>query len=286
MVRYIKKVGIMQKIVVLYLVFGDENLNNGLCEIENILNKMFDDKEIKYVVIDNSNSIKENHANEPYIITGDNSYFDFSGWDKGYSFALENNLISDETLILFANDTFFKRNYSDGENYLNVFSKDIIKNKNLKESAIGYIDDFPKDVIINEIKYNSWIRSNIFFIPSNIMKDLKKLTFDFPKERIFSNNINEFWSNDSLISNNWKAYISSWLFGIENKAYPEYKLHWLKAKSLDINNWEFFQRKAITILSEHYLTARLFNMNISIIDINIFPKDTLRHTKAYYKEQE
>lgn len=276
----------MQKIVVLYLVFGDEDLDNGLYEIKNILNNMFDSNEVKYVVIDNSNNIKENFINEPYIISGDNSYFDFSGWDKGYLFALENNLISDETLILFANDTFFQRNYSDGENFLEVFNKDIIKNKDLTKSAIGYMDDFPKDVILNDIKFNSWIRSNIFFIPFKIMKDLSKLTFDFPKERIFSDDINKFWSNDDLISDNWKAYISSWLFGIENNNYPEYKLHWLKSKPLNESTWDFFQRKAITILSEHYLAARLFNMNIEIIDTNIFQKDPLRHIKPYYKEQE
>ena len=69
----------MQKIVVLYLVFGDEDLDNGLYEIKNILNNMFDYNDVKYVVIDNSNSIKENFIDEPYIISGNNSFFDFSG---------------------------------------------------------------------------------------------------------------------------------------------------------------------------------------------------------------
>lgn len=276
----------MKNIVVIYLIYGDSNLKDGLLEIKKIINKMFDSYNSNFVVVDNSLSSSEQINDNEYLINGDNSYFDFSGWDKGYQFAIENFNITNETVFLFANDTFFQRNYSDGENFLDVFNKKIIENRDLTTSALGYIDDFPKPVIINNIIYNSWIRSNIFFIPSLVMKDIKKLTFDFPKDKIFSNDIKKFWSDDDLISDNWKAYISSWLFGIENCNYPEYKLHWLKAKPLNYDNWEYFQKKAITILSEHYLTARLFDMGVSIIDTNIFEKDKDRHIKAYYKEQE
>lgn len=276
----------MKNIVVIYLIYGDSNLKDGLLEIKKIINRMFDSYNSNFVVVDNSLSSCEQINDNEYLINGDNSYFDFSGWDKGYQFAIEKFNITNETVFLFANDTFFQRNYSDGENFLDVFNKKIIENKNLTTSALGYIDDFPKPVIINNIRYNSWIRSNIFFIPSLVMKDIKKLTFDFPKDKIFSNDIKKFWSDDDLISDNWKAYISSWLFGIENYNYPEYKLHWLKAKPLNYDNWEYFQKKAITILSEHYLTARLFDMGVSIIDTNIFEKDKDRHVKAYYKEQE
>lgn len=275
----------MKKIVVLYLVFNDENLNDGLVEIDNIVNRMFNSINIEYVIIDNSNNLEEIKKGNKCYIHGNNEYFDFSGWDKGYNFAIQNLIVDSNTMFLFVNDTFFRRNYADAEDFLSIFNNKIIDNKNLHDVAIGYIDDFPKDVILNKIVYNSWIRSNIFFLSSNVMKKITKLTFDFPKERIFSDDINEFWSKDSLISDNWKAYISSWLFGIEDDNYPEYKLHWLKAETLNKDTWEFFQRKAITILSEHYLTARLFNMNIEIINTNIFPKDPLRHIKSYYKEQ-
>lgn len=276
----------MKSLIVLYLVYGDENLNDGLVEIDTIIKRMFNDISVEYVIIDNSNNLKETNNLNKYYIHGNNDFFDFSGWDKGYNFAIQNLIVDSDTMFLFVNDTFFRRNYADAEDFLSIFDNKIIANKNLHDVAIGYIDDFPKDVILNEIVYNSWIRSNIFFISSNVMKKISKLTFDFPKERIFSNDINKFWSDDNLISANWKAYISSWLFGIEDDNYPEYRLHWLKSNTLNNESWEFFQRKAITILSEHYLTARLFNMNIEIIDTNIFPKDPLRHIKPYYKEQE
>lgn len=275
----------MKDIVVLFLIHSDKYLNEGLLEIDKILNRMFSSFTVSFTIIDNANSIDEKNNNNQYFIHGDNSCFDFSGWDKGYRFALKNNLIKDDSIILFANDTFFQRSYSDGENFLDIFDKGIIENKDLTKTVIGYIDDFPKNVVINDITYNSWIRSNIFFIPANIMKKIGALAFDFPKYRIFSEDKNKFWSDDPLISENWKAYISSWLFGIENEKFPEYKLHWLKAQSLKDENWTFFQKKAMTILSEHYLTARLFDMEVSIIDTNVFPKDQLRHIKAYYKEQ-
>ncbi len=276
----------MKNLVVLYLIYGNENLDDGLIEIDRIVNKMFENINKKYVIIDNSNTHQVITVDDKHYIHGNNDYFDFSGWDEGFKYARENFIIDEKTMFLFVNDTFFQRNYSDGENFLDVFDKSILKDKDLNDLAIGYIDDFPKNVVLNGINYNSWIRSNIFFLSSNVMKKIEKLTFNFPKNRIFSNDINEFWSKDNLISDNWKAYISSWLFGKEDDRFPEYKLHWLKAKPLNEDTWDFFQRKAITILSEHYLTARLFDMNIEIIDTNIFPKDPLRHIKPYYKEQE
>ncbi|WP_117235687.1 hypothetical protein [Vibrio maerlii] len=275
----------MKDIVVLFLIYTDNHLGEGMLEINKILGRMFGSFNANYVIVDNADSIEERCDNNQYFIHGDNSCFDFSGWDKGYVFAEEQGLIKSDSIILFANDTFFQRNYADGENFLDVFDSNIIQGRNLDESAIGYLDDFPKVVTLDGIEYKSWIRSNIFFIPQGVMRKLGSMVFDFPKSRIFSDDIKKFWSDDPLISANWKAYISSWLFGMQDEKFPEYKLNWLKSRPLDDSNWLFFQNKAMTILSEHYLTARLFDMKVPIIDTNVFPKDDLRHIKDYYKVQ-
>jgi hypothetical protein len=84
------------------------------------------------------------------------------------------------------------------------------------------------------------------------------------------------------MSDNWKAYISSWLFGAEDARFPEYRLKWIRSEKLSPDNRRYFQSKAISILSEHYLTARLLKSKVRIFDFNIYPKTPDRHTSPYY----
>jgi len=271
------------KIIVLFLIYGEEHYYSGLQEIKKIIDRMFPKNIKTFLIIDNSNTIEESLKGENHIIHGDNSFYEFSGWDKGYDYANKHLPTDDNTLFLFVNDTFHRRGYADGENFLDIFDSNIIKDKDIFNSAIGYLDDFPKEVILDNIVYRQWIRSNIFFLPYKIIQQCYPLTFPFPEEQIFSYEEGIFWSQSNLISENWKAYIDSWLFGLKNQKYPEYSLNWLKSEPLTLQNKEFFRRKAITILSEHYLTARLFRDQIPIIDTNIFQKDPDRHIKPYYK---
>lgn len=274
----------INKIIIIYLIYGTKNYEAGLTKLKEITTKMFNSLEPIWIIVDNSSSVVERNEKSLHYIHGDNMYFEFTGWDKGIEYVKKNFTIDDSTMFLFANDTFFRRKYSDSENFLDEFTSKLIKNKDLKNSAIGFLDDFPKNVILDDIVYKQWIRSNIFFLPYNVLNSVYPLTFPFKEDEIFSRDIDSFWSSNHLISENWKAYISSWLFGEENKNYPEYSLKWLKSEPLTLKNKSFFKKKAISILSEHYLTARLFKLKIPIINTNIFQQDPMRHIKPYYKE--
>ena len=274
----------VDELIILYLTYGGA-YKEGLAKLDEIVNKMFFGVKVKKVIIDNSlrDSIVLEINESTYLINGDNSQLEFSGWDYGISFINEQFHPSKNTIIAFANDTFHERNYKDGQNFLDIFDSPLLKEKNVLESAIGYIDDFPKEVRIGDITYKSWIRSNIFFLPISVVNQMYPLTIEFPMDKVFSDDINKFWSESDFISEAWKAYISSWLFGIENYNFPEYRLHWLKAETLRKSNWAFFKKKALCILSEHYLSARLHRLTIPIIDTNLFEKKVDRHLSDYYK---
>ena len=270
-------------IIVLYLVYGEEHASEGLEVLNKIAKRMFPGSSIRVVIIDNAlpaDYQKEKSGN--IVIGGENSMFEFSGWDRGVRYMLKNMGAGDSTLVFFANDTFHRRAYKDGGDFLDVFDRAIVENRDFMNSAIGYLDDFPKNVVLNGIVYNSWIRSNIFILPANLVKKLYPLSYHIDPSEIFSSNADEFWSDTDLISDNWKAYISSWLFGKSNDAYPEYSLHWIKAEPYNAENREFFKKKALCILSEHYLTARLFDWGVPIIDTNIYGKKPDRHIAPYY----
>ena len=271
------------KIFIIFLIYGEKFKDQGLLKLSDIVSRMFPSLEANFIVVDNALPM-EYKKNENGVLTigGDNSLWEFSGWDRGIRYLDSHFDNKTKSLILFANDTFYRRTYKDGVDFLDVFDAPIIEKKDLMNSAIGYLDDFPKEVSLNGIKYKSWIRSNIFIIPYHIAIKLHPLSLAFDDSKVFSDVPNEFWANDDFISNNWKAYISSWMFGKVDNNYPEYRLKWLKARPVNDENYEFFKTKAICILSEHYLSARLLDMNVPVIDTNIFEKKINRHTDAYY----
>jgi hypothetical protein len=275
----------LPRIFVLYLFFNRDPLDPGLRIINSICKDLYPEHQIINIFIENScdkNHIKKEGGN--YIISGDNTLFEISGWDKGFIFIKNNFSLNENDLIFYANDTFHKRSYSDGgSDYLNFFSKNYIENPYSSNTAIGYLDDFPKSVSLMGVKYSTWIRSNIFILSNDLSKKLHPFVFPLPKEYIFGLEGESFFRKVEEISINWQSYISNWLFGLEDPSYPEYRLRWLNWAPLTENNRLFFQTKALAILSEHYLSARLHKMKIEITDTNLFPKRANRHVTPYYR---
>jgi hypothetical protein len=274
------------RIYINFLVHGSEQLESGLSHIETILDKMFPGVPRTWLVVDNSvnQSMVQQINPDRWLISGDNSLWEFSGWDHGYKFIRDQFCLVTGDVIIYANDTFHRRAYSlGGISHLDEFNADILRGHDLTQEVIGYLDDFPRSVTLIDIKYDSWLRSNIFMIPADIAERLYPLVFPLSPDEIFSGNMQKFWGETSKISENWKAYISSWLFGTKNPAYPEYRLHWHKVQQVNSDNWEFFKIKARCILSEHYLTARLHDWGVPIIDTNRFEKKIDRHIAPYYE---
>lgn len=275
----------IKRIFILYLVFRRNKLDPGLKIIDSICQDLYPNSSITPIIIENAcekNEIIE--RGEAYVISGNNSLSEISGWDAGYNFLVKNFSLEDDDVIFYANDTFYKRNYSDGgSSYLNFFSSRHLKNVNTSNIAIGYLDDFPKPVTLMGIKYSTWIRSNIFILSNNLSKKLHPFVFPLSKTYLFGGEGEPFFAKIKEISPNWQAYISSWLFGIEDPAYPEYRLKWLNNTPLTEKNRLSMQTKAQAILSEHYLTARLHSMKINIVDTNFFAKRDDRHITPYYK---
>lgn len=273
-----------KRIVVVFLIYGRAHLDEGIAQINQILGRMFPDSAVQTIVVDNKLEAGfESGTDAVREISGDNSLGEFSGWDHGYAYARRTLGLNSDDLVFFANDTFFRRSYRDGGNgFLEFFDRQLVEGHDLTRECVGYLDDFPRDVELMDIRYRSWIRSNIFFIPFDICERLGKLSFPLPEEEIFSDDCQRFWSDTDKISDNWKAYIGSWLFGRQDPAYPEYRLNWHSACEVDADNMAMFRKKARAILSEHYLTARLHAMACPIVDANRYELLPDRHTTPYY----
>lgn len=271
-----------QAIHVLYLVYGEEHIKSGLSISNEILGRTFPGYRINNIVINNAlnDGTREFRVNY-LLISGDNAMAEFSGWDKGYSFCKSQFHTGEGDLFFFINDTFHR---AVGQKYLNFFSRDLLPSQGIGNHVIGFLDDFPKPATILGITYTHWIRSNLFLFPSQVIEKLDSLQFPIPASEIFESSGEEFWSPNPQISDNFKAYISCWLFNKRVPGFEEYALNWKNCEPLTDLNRLFFQRKALCILSEHYLTARIKSLNVPILNLNKFPLSSDRHIAPYYDQ--
>jgi len=103
-------------------------------------------------------------------IGGDNSSWEFSGWQKGIDFVLDENFTCD--VILFANDAFYAYGWS-------IFEKAAEYNlpylAHISGSALGQLDT--KGYAMTALGYDvtSWLCTNSFFLPTKIVKAIETL---------------------------------------------------------------------------------------------------------------
>lgn len=252
------------QIYIIYLQYTGEHQDKGLAHLR-FVTCLLGLHQSTIVIVDNSISTDyaESISDTVHLIGGDNSCYDFSGYDKGVEWLKSNNIINDSDIIVLCNDSFF-RNY--GHKYLKLFSNyNIIKL--IKENLlIGYTDSYPYEVIVFGKKLKSWVRTNFYIMNANMLNKLIPLTINISDSILFSENYSEFFSNSIDISENYKQYLRTWLFGEECTA--DYKSKWHAHSKINCNNFEHFKKKVKCIFSEHYLSAKALEVSRGIVSVN------------------
>lgn len=270
-------------VFVIGLCFGQQHVQGMLAVADHFCQGNLPGIEVRHIVVDNA--LAAGPASESVgftVVPGLNTYHEFSGWQQGLDYIDRMFEPSASDIVLLINDTVHRRRYSVGgdryfENYR--LGRDV---ESLPPTwAAGYLDDFPRPASILGIEFTSWIRSNFLVFTHDCVQYIRPLVVPLDERRVFGD-ATHFWADDAPISRNWRAYISSWLFGEADPCFPEYRLNWIKAEPLSQANMEFFRKKAMCILSEHYLTARLQRAGVPIIDFNDYPKLEDRHVAPYY----
>ena len=239
--------------------------------------------EVRRIVVDNAFTAGAAARDEGVlVIPGVNTYHEFSGWQAGLDHIERAFAPRPSDIVLLINDTVHRRNYSiGGDRYYEQYRLGGDLDSLPPTWAAGYLDDFPRPVSILGIEFTSWIRSNFLVFTHDCVQYIQPLVIPLDEAQVFGD-ASHFWSDDAPISRNWRAYISSWLFGEADPRFPEYRLNWIKARPLTPANMGAFRTKAMCILSEHYLTARLQRAGVPIIDFNVYPKLEDRHVAPYY----
>jgi hypothetical protein len=250
-------VGKKKKLAVIYLYADKKKYPDAYNNLKILLKGLLS-FEITIIKVDNFNEKKNNtkEGDNVYDIGGDNTYWEFSGWQKGLDFLAELAICPD--LVLFINDAFL--NYEEkGENLQYYKSRiNILTLSRVNHSAFGVIDHH-KDEVFLGYDVSSWIRSNLFMMPYDVAMQIK-----FPPvapeiiQEITPDKYNGklFLENDH-INSTFKEFLEYWM-----------TKGWRYSDNLNMQNYSFLRSKLISILNERFLTAKLREMKVPIMNMD------------------
>ena len=249
-----------------YAQFSDEHQNQGLSIIKKFAHRLFGGHALQILIIDNSipEGFEKELANNCHLIAGDNSSWDFSGWDKGVEWIQSAFAPKADSIFLFANDTFYR---SYGKEYLTLFRPGAVKGALERDGLIGFADDaYPENVELFGISSRRWIRTSLFILNYRTLQKLLPLAITHTDEQLFSPNWQQFFHSEAPLSRNYQQFLKTWLFG---HTFPgsSYRKAWHSQGELTPENFFRLKKKTRSILSEHFLSARAANLGIPVFDV-------------------
>jgi hypothetical protein len=243
------------KLLVLYVEFDSNKYPHSF----KILSDALHNKGIDFdcVVIDNKREdLNELKGKNVSIISGDNSNWEFSGWEKGWNLSKHNHY--DLTLII--NDSFLNYDAENIDKYLTQDLLSVLKKHDLVFGKIDGLNLSNKNLSLDNVKFNNWICSNAIILPNKI---LQKINIDNSSEiNIDSlihdgNELNSFL-NSPRISNDLKNHIINWL---TKGWHSKFKIE---------SNIKLFKKKTQCIINELLLTSKIKNVGAKILNSKDF----------------
>ncbi|NRB42912.1 MAG: hypothetical protein HRU20_31320, partial [Pseudomonadales bacterium] len=179
------------KVFVFFVTYGAGNFQLCKDELSSFVNRVFPAGDIIPYYMDNKVSVEYSRF-EVKFLPGDNRIREFTAWDKMVAIASKDHDINDSDVFLFVNDTFAT---NCGSEYLKFFKPCEEYNEPV---AVGYVENFPKSVLINGVEHKEWIRSNLFYMSFSAYRQCSPFPFPLSKAEVFSEDILEFWSKTPL----------------------------------------------------------------------------------------
>lgn len=233
---------------------GSDNAFNAL---QSYLSNIKDCR-ITYLRVNNrkEGSNLKKGRNNIYTIGGDNTYQEFSGWQKGVKTV--NSLKSNHDLVLFVNDMFLKP----GECFLKDYANTSLLKKSLSEKMIiGRIDSTGQHYEAYGHDVSKWVCTNCFLVPMEAIVQIRNIVSirenleDFLPETFpgFQKAATSFFKENAPLNHTYQAWIIEWL-----------TKRWHSKFEINSQTWGLFRTKVRNILNESLLTARLGDIGFKI----------------------
>ncbi|NCC55977.1 MAG: hypothetical protein EOM11_10975 [Erysipelotrichia bacterium] len=145
---------------------------------------------------------------------------------------------------------------------------------------VGWRGSFHQNMTFLNYSAFIWIRTNCFITNYELLSLVQPLQIKEMSCDLFSGQVNSFFSINAPLGNEYKAYLRSWLFGDLQPGIQLTK-SWYLSETLSDENIHFFEQKAISIICEHALSARVINNGGHLVFINksSLPKKLVKFKK-------
>ena len=243
------------RILILFLTYGDTYKGSLEAFIDEYCLPLKFQKRL--IVIENADENMPVRQRNDWIyeIGGDNSVFEFSGWQKAIESEPAQNFKPD--VYLFANSSMHSKLFHERP-ILNDKIISYIYNHNL---FAGNIRKFTFPVMYKGLDLSTFITTQLFIIPKVLLKELKNIVSEYRSEDF----IKPTYSPDLFTGN----VIWTELFRKTIKIALTDKYRHKKVE-LSPENHAFFKRKTLCIINEFMLSGRTKKLNYQMVDITPF----------------
>lgn len=185
-------------------------------------------------------------GDDAYVIGGDNSAWEFSGWRHGLRSELASSFQAD--VVLFVNDAFLNASALglDLEFYRGLFNRFTLRG--LNNAALGIVDHMNSRCEIDGHACDWWLRSNIFAMDRALAEKLRWVYHDASSVHTI---MSETWDGSifleqSPMSEDLRSFLARWV-----------TKDWHRASDVDGRNWARVRSKLTAIINERLLSADL-----------------------------
>ena len=250
----------------LYYPSGDKyQKDKPIRALESILSRFKCKKTIFYIDNSSRGDYARKISDNEYELSGDNSFFEFSGWQRGIDFSKKKNLPCDA--FLFVNDKFL---------YSSFFHRQLV-NPAAMRCAIGNNAMVGKRMFFSvsgQIMGNPlipYVRTHIFMLSKKVTDALGSIVSIDRRslERFFIANYDptiQLFRLDAPVSQEIKEFIFSHV-----------TMKWYRKKPYESENFEVLRNKAASILNSMLLSLRVRQLGYPLIALDktekFFSKD-------------
>lgn len=226
---------------------------------ESILKKI--DPDFRLLLVVNNDSINCDSLSGYNYILGDNSNWEFSGWESALKYL---SPIDDTSSVIFSNDTFCHHNLW-GVYEINKFSQTFKrlykKNRRLPSPVLsGSTQTFKEVFSIFGSESDLWVSTYLFLTTGALLNKLKlKMSLSSDEvEKIINIGDDGIVSFSTEISDNLGVHIIDWMYPPENSD------GWYNHSDVDALHKK---KKIVSILNEKYLSINCIKCGGSIVEV-------------------
>jgi hypothetical protein len=253
------KLNLKPRLAVIFLQYDTQKYPGAFEHLKSYLSK-FDPKRVFFVLVNNRDegNGSRNLDDGTVYLQGDNTDWEFSGWQKGVEFMRTTN--TEHDVVLFVDDAF---EACEPSYLLNHNLHWLVLKCYTIKVVFGAITTLWDKTMLNTRSARIWIKTNCFFMPGSVLGRLGTLVS--VDETLLDNYVtkqfvadNGPFKHDAPMNGAYRKHIVIWLTE-----------RWHSKFALSESTWPFFRAKVKAILNEALLSIRIRELGFMILPYDI-----------------